>query len=102
MPTEILQLNQEGIDFKAQFTNSDGTDKNISGNTSVDMEFRKPDNTKVTENGITVTDANSGNVEYSETTNAKTNIKGAWEYRPIAIFVGSTVPGKWIQYIVSD
>lgn len=99
MPSDKLQLDQQNINFDAQFLNSDGTPKDLTGDTPIDMEFRKPDNSKVTEATITVVDLTTGQVRYTEATTAKTNIIGAWEYRPITL---TKIKGEWIQFIVSD
>ena len=99
MPSPIFQFNSEVNVFQAQFIGTDGEPVDITGDTPVDMEFRKPDNTKVIEVAVTIVDADNGIVEYSETTNAKTNIIGAWEYRPIT---ASKREGAWLQFIVSD
>jgi len=99
MPTEILQLNQQNNQFDAFLTDSNGDPLNIATDLPIDMEFRKPDNTKVTENAITVVDAPTGHVRYTEATTSKTNIIGAWEYRPVT---NSKVTGKWIQFVVED
>jgi hypothetical protein len=104
MPTPILQFNQSGINFDAIVIDVDtGDPRDLTSATSVDMEFRKPDNTKVIELAITVLDPLTGSVRYTESATSKTNIKGAWEYRPIAHFPASPdVPGDWIQYIAHD
>ena len=81
---------------------ADGTPRDLTAVTTVDMEFRKPDNSKVTEATITIIDAVTGQVRYAEATSAKSNIIGAWEYRPIANFGTAKIPGEWIQYIVAD
>jgi len=100
--TSVLQKDQSGINFDADFIDENGDPKDLTGATTIDMEFRKPDNLKVVELAITIVDVLLGKVRYTETTTAKTNIIGAWEYRPKANFPSSIVPGRWLQYIVDD
>lgn len=102
MGQRTLQKDQTGIEFDAQFIDTQGNPRDITGQTSVDMEFRKPDNSKVIEVGITVLDQTLGTVRYTESTTSKTNIIGAWEYRPIANFPSSKLPGRFVQFIVED
>jgi hypothetical protein len=99
MPSDVFQLDQQNLVFRGQVLDQDGNPKDLTGDDPFDMEFRKPDNTKVTENGITEVDLPNGIVEYTETTTSKSNVKGAWEYRPVT---NSKLKGRWIQFIVSD
>lgn len=103
MSSDVFQFNQSGIDFEAQFIDENGDPLDITGNSSVDMEFRKPDNAKVTELAITIVNALTGEVKYTESTTSKANILGAWEYRPRAHFVATPdLPGRWVQFVVED
>lgn len=100
MPTAKVHKGDIGTVFQCTFKDQDGSVVDLSGYTSVQIIFLKPDHTAETKD-MTVTDAANGVANYT-TVSGDIDQAGYWEYQGKAVIPSGTWYSLQKKFPVED